>query len=292
MADFVALWDNRQSTIKKYFALLRETEANRATEIKAATDIQRVFRGYRTRQLLNYLHYCATQIRRIWLGYRARCYFVALKAKAARESKSHLFHYMASIIQKRWRGYHSRKYHQNFYARKKWIMAVIGKAEEVRKQVQLQYEHQCKQHAEKEEEEVAEAFERVTESLHHLISTKATPGVFASPFGPQFQATAFQIPIEDHIKQQFKNFQTKKQLSATRPPADPSATTAAPKRLPSLSTATPASSIPPDNTTRNNLSRAPSSDTKYGAPKGSSPGKTPVIPNAVKKNPKQRKIVG
>jgi hypothetical protein len=44
-----------------------------------------------------------------------------------------------------------------------------------------------------------------TENLHHLVSTYSTPGVFKSVLGEQFDATAFEIPLEQHIKDSFKN---------------------------------------------------------------------------------------
>jgi hypothetical protein len=55
--------------------------------------------------------------------------------------------------------------------------------------------------------------------LHHLLSTAVTPSVFKSVLGQDFEATAYEIPIEQHIKDSFKNHlvKTNTQLVTSRP---------------------------------------------------------------------------
>lgn len=57
---------------------------------------------------------------------------------------------------------------------------------------------------EREEEAAAEEFDKVTGSLHHLLSTSVRPGIFRSPYGEAYSATAFDIPVEKHIEDSFK----------------------------------------------------------------------------------------
>ena len=43
-------------------------------------------------------------------------------------------------------------------------------------------------------------FKKVTSNLHHLLSTKAQPGIYNSPYVADNPPTAMGIPVEDHLR--------------------------------------------------------------------------------------------
>jgi hypothetical protein len=43
-------------------------------------------------------------------------------------------------------------------------------------------------------------FHSVTQNLHHLVSTKVTPGIYNTPYFQDEVPTAFGVPIEDHLR--------------------------------------------------------------------------------------------
>ena len=102
------------------------------------------------------------------------------------------------------RGYYCRKYNLDYYARKRWLQQTVANAQNVRADLDQKYREFAAAKQQQDEQEAADEFEHMTENLHHLLSTKTNPSVFQSPFGPEFQATAFDIPIEQHIKDSFK----------------------------------------------------------------------------------------
>lgn len=67
---------------------------------------------------------------------------------------------------------------------------------------QLELSRQITQ--EKEKKEAAQEFHIITAGLHHLLSTAGRPGIFRSPYGEAYSAKAFDIPVEDHIRDAFK----------------------------------------------------------------------------------------
>lgn len=111
----------------------------------------------------------------------------------------------ATVVQRWFRGYHSRKHKQDYYARKKWVRHISEKAELIQQEL-ARFEEDA-YHVERAAQEAkdAEQFEAATENLHHLISTHVTPGVFKSVLGEQYDATAYEIPLEQHLKDSFRN---------------------------------------------------------------------------------------
>ena len=59
----------------------------------------------------------------------------------------------------------------------------------------------------KRKEEAARAeFNEIAKNLHHLVSTRATPGVYNSPFMPTgVKPQAFNVDIETHLRTAFKS---------------------------------------------------------------------------------------
>lgn len=59
----------------------------------------------------------------------------------------------------------------------------------------------------------------VTQSLHHLVSTRAISGVYNAPLQPSGPATAFGVPVETHIREN-----TRSLLAARRAETEPATT--------------------------------------------------------------------
>lgn len=57
MAVFSEIWDTREGFMDEYFAQLSAVEAERERENHAAVQIQRLFRGFRTRKHIKKLQY-------------------------------------------------------------------------------------------------------------------------------------------------------------------------------------------------------------------------------------------
>ena len=120
------------------------------------------------------------------------------------------FHFQAISIQRTFRGFDSRRRVHDFYARKKYIASVLEQSRRVREQLA---QHRATQEEEKRKKESSDQrveFDEITENLHHLLSTQSQPGIYNSPFIQEDLPTAFNQPIEDHIKTSFKNYISKK----------------------------------------------------------------------------------
>lgn len=76
------------------------------------------------------------------------------------------------------------------------------------------------------EEKAREEFKKVTQNLHHLLSTQSTPGVYNPPYAMDQVPTVFGVPVEEHLKRGVKDFIKTNGLHRVKP-----APYAAPSRL-------------------------------------------------------------
>lgn len=146
--------------------------------------------------------YYAREIQRIYRGHLGR-------KKVRRELDLRLLshrlaveHYAATCIQKIFRGCYSRKYVHDFYARKAYIEQVAAQGENLRKQLEQNLMDQVEKQRQMQEERDRKDFEKVTAGLHHLVSTKARPGILNPAFAsdPKDIPSAFGIPLETHLR--------------------------------------------------------------------------------------------
>ena len=113
------------------------------------------------------------------------------------------FDTMATAIQKIFRGYISRKYVMDFYERKAYINTIKQNSDKFISELRKEEERQMLEKEAMKEAKDAQKFDTLVSSLHHLLSTGTHHGIFSSPFGDEHNATAFGIPIENHIRQSF-----------------------------------------------------------------------------------------
>eukprot|EP01083_Nonionella_stella_P069102 184047_1 len=198
------LWTDRNRVTDLYFIKLKECESNRVKELNASICIQKYFRMFQLRTRFHLLNHSATQIQRIYKGYQARNYVeFEVKVQHKLQQQKLLYDRMATLIQKTFRGYISRKDKSDFYARKRYIQQLTIKSNELLQELRDQYDRNIETQKRMEELKKAEKFDQLIGNLHHLVSTKQIRGVFKSPFGREFSATAYGISVEQHIKQKF-----------------------------------------------------------------------------------------
>jgi hypothetical protein len=100
-------------------------------------------------------------------------------ARQTREKELLLLNTMATKIQKLWRGYASRKCKFDYHSRKRYIQQITVKIEETRKGLREFEERQRVLEMERRRELERERIERLAGVRHHLLGTKAIPGVMA-----------------------------------------------------------------------------------------------------------------
>ena len=115
---------------------------------------------------------------------------------------------MAIKIQKLIRGYLSRKFTQDVYARRDYIRIVDQRGDALDRAADDELERQIIRNSEETLQARAEKFEHLTSNIHHLVGTRAIPSIFQSRLGPEYDTTAFDIPMEHHIREAFQNRQT------------------------------------------------------------------------------------
>lgn len=205
MSGFIHLRLQTQDTMSKYFDLTREAQEAQDGEAKAARLIQRTWRGYNARAYMAYLDEQALHIQRTWRGFSGRKTFARAKAVEEMQIRQSYYDSMAVLIQKVFRGFLSRKTREDFHKRSAWLDETRQKSEALRKEMQSAHVEQAMVNAEKAELMQSKKFDKLAENLHHLVSTKAIPGIFNSRFGEMYQITAYDIPMDDHIRDAFRN---------------------------------------------------------------------------------------
>lgn len=146
--------------------------------------------------------YYAREIQRVYRGHAGRKLIRILLDRTFEAQRQAVRHYAADVIQRHFRGYYSRRTKHDFYARRAYILAVTAKGEALRAELESAFAAQLQSHLEKEESKHREDFDNLTRSLHHLVSTKAIPGVYNPPYATSLQdvPSAFNIPLETHLR--------------------------------------------------------------------------------------------
>ena len=199
-AHFYTVLKLRESVREELATRTLERDSKFQTERTAATSIERVHRGATVRGWKTGMIAASIQVQRVFRGYMGRKKAKAANVQRIKDSRLGFFHYQASIVQKSFRGYYSRRYYHDFFARKSYIQEVIVKSEKLRAELANHRQELLERDARSQEERAREEFSRVTENLHHLLSTKCQPGIYNSPYLQGDVPTAFNIPVEDHLR--------------------------------------------------------------------------------------------
>lgn len=204
--DFLKLRGESSARInRKFFQHQNEVENNRDEETDAIMSLQRLWRGYNARRYIAFLNKEATHIERTWRGYVGRQRAHDTRRAQVLAAETRYFDAMAVLIQKVFRGYRSRKRRQDFYARKRYVASVTMNSHQLKGHIEDNLAAEARRKEEEKQEADAAEFALLTENIHHLLSTASQPGVFQSPFGPEFASTAYGIEMESHIRDAWEN---------------------------------------------------------------------------------------
>ncbi|GBF88659.1 hypothetical protein Rsub_01558 [Raphidocelis subcapitata] len=191
-----------EAVMDEYYELCRAAEAARAEELGAAVALQAAWRGRLQRQQLRQLGRTSLTIQRFWRGHHGRLRAAAAREERDRRLRAEHFRRAATEIQRRWRGYWSRTRVHSLAARRAFLSAVAAASAAARaaaagaRDAALEAERGGRAAA------ARRAFEGALGRLHHLVSTRAAPGVFSPPF----EAAAGLLPlvegltIEEHLQ--------------------------------------------------------------------------------------------
>lgn len=197
---FHDLWKGRGSLLSKLDELLHDANDNYSEETDSATKIQRLFRGQRVRAKVALMRAACITISRTFRGHmgrkdaRARAHGKSVAEEAA------IFHFHSALVQRAFRGYYSRRYKHDYNARKAYIQSVMEKGNELREQLARHLAAQREEEARTREQKAKEEFRKVTENLHHLVSTANIPGIFNSPYMQDQLPVAMGKPVEAHLR--------------------------------------------------------------------------------------------
>eukprot|EP00752_Nemacystus_decipiens_P003180 g2943.t1 len=201
MADFYEVWLSRAAVLAKLDAMLEAREAAREQELKAATDIKRVYRGKTVRDDLSRKRTAITRITSTYRGYRGRARAQETLENTLARERMAVYHYHALAIQGAFRGYQSRKYNYNHARRKGYLQEVVDAGDAVR--AELREHEQALLEDEEAKKELADQakLQAVAQNLHHLVSTKSISGVFNSPYMRNFGRvpTIRGVEVEQHL---------------------------------------------------------------------------------------------
>jgi len=212
MAEFYNLWKSKDIVVQELEALIEDAAKNEGLERNSAQKIQQMFRGQKVRAYITTQRLAACVISRIFRGHMGRRNASKESRGKMRKERMAVFHYHALLVQKYFRGFYSRRYYHDFFARKAYIQSVVVKSNALREKLASQLEQQRREEEEKQAAENHEEFKKVTQNLHHLVSTSATPGIYKSPYMQHQIPTAFGIPIEEHLCRGVKDILRTKQM--------------------------------------------------------------------------------
>jgi len=206
MAHFLHVLDRRQEIFEDLNEQLRDRNKWIDAEVRAATMVQTKFRSGRMHHMFCIRRAMARKIQRLIRGHfaRDRC---KEKIEATEEWQDRLiFDYYAEQVQKIWRGHHSRRYVHDFWARKRYIKTVLEKGNELK----LKLKDYAAQRAAYEEAETSKRqkaeFTKVTQNLHHLLSTESIPGIYNNPYFNESKPTVAGQSVEEHLRGAIKGY--------------------------------------------------------------------------------------
>ncbi|ETO83570.1 hypothetical protein F444_02430 [Phytophthora nicotianae P1976] len=217
MALFYDVWKSRDTTLMRLQKLLDDAEAQADTERTAATHIQRLFRGQRVRAAVTAQTDAELTISRVFRGHLARQQCKRLRADVERTHRRVVLDFYAVVIQKIARGVQSRTRRLDFRKRKAYISELAAKGDTMRRMLEENLRKQQEQEKLDTEKAARKELVKITQDLHHLVSTRAVAGIFNSPTQAA-TATSFGVPVESHIRENTHRVVTSR-LANARPPS-------------------------------------------------------------------------
>ncbi|TPX37056.1 hypothetical protein SmJEL517_g00860 [Synchytrium microbalum] len=179
--SFHKIWSRAiPEIVDDYFKSMREAEEHREQERTASIAIQRIWRGHSTRLWIQNQTDCAVIIQKSYRGYKGRCRFEQRVMEYCKAKRMKTYNAAATALQRIWRGYYTRQRIFDFYARKAYLALISERVVEMRALLAereasdqaIRTQAQRKAHLAK--------MEALAGRLHHLVGTRAIPGVFST----------------------------------------------------------------------------------------------------------------
>ncbi|XP_026275341.1 spermatogenesis-associated protein 17-like isoform X2 [Frankliniella occidentalis] len=161
----------------------------------AAVRVQAAARGMAVRRAEARRHAAVTVIQRLWRGHAARKEVKAILQGDIANLLLQIYRRAATRIQATWRGYWVRKRVFCYRLYVDWQGRCLHRGRTLMQEMLHQRELLQEEDRNKAESEAEKCSQLVLRKLHHLVSTKSTPGVFNSPRNPSVKA------VEDGLRQ-------------------------------------------------------------------------------------------
>jgi len=190
----------RDELYKQFFDATQQANDARDRETRAVVRIQAAFRASVVRWRFHEVARAARMIQRCARGRFGRVAAASVLRDRARFRHMQFFHHCSTTIQKTFRAFWSRKYLHDFYARKAYLGTVVARGDRVRDFLNKKYEQEVAGKGGENEIKLKEEFQKVTSQLHHLVSTKAIPGIYNPPYCEEVPK-AFGKPVETHLRE-------------------------------------------------------------------------------------------
>lgn len=176
--DFTELWESRGSSLELLLELEKEADASRDSELSSCVSIQKIWRGHCVwARIAKHKVECG-KIQRMLRGIRCRASVEKMVEQKGVMEADAVRAYFCVLLQKSFRGAYSRKYRHDFAARKAYLESVVARGEELRREGELRRAREKEEEEARAREEREREFAKLTKNRHHLVSTKAIPGVY------------------------------------------------------------------------------------------------------------------
>ncbi|KAK5666657.1 hypothetical protein QVD99_006720 [Batrachochytrium dendrobatidis] len=177
---FSKIWRQRSTAIvDDYFQWASDADENSQQEYDAAATIQKYWRRYVCRTYFLTLSALALRIQRVFRGHLGRVKAAKIAVELSRQRRIKFYSDMVTKIQKVWRGWSSRKKQFDFYARKRYIIQITQKMDDMRELLKVKEVQQKELFESQDIIRKKEKLLQIASNRHHLIGTKAVPGVYA-----------------------------------------------------------------------------------------------------------------
>eukprot|EP00036_Acanthoecidae_sp_10tr_P010580 CAMPEP_0182926012 /NCGR_PEP_ID=MMETSP0105_2-20130417/10779_1 /TAXON_ID=81532 ORGANISM="Acanthoeca-like sp., Strain 10tr" /NCGR_SAMPLE_ID=MMETSP0105_2 /ASSEMBLY_ACC=CAM_ASM_000205 /LENGTH=356 /DNA_ID=CAMNT_0025063883 /DNA_START=290 /DNA_END=1360 /DNA_ORIENTATION=+ len=186
MAHLAALWKmERENHVEAYYAAAAAAEEGSAREWAAAVAIQKVWRGYESRQRVKHIRDCAIKMELTYQRWKSRKEARTAKIATLAARRAEAYHGAATKLQALWRGYRSRSDIFDFRSRAKYLE---GRVDDVATMTQKMADYGDEVQgalAAAEDARRRKAYDERARREHFMLSTTSRIGVYSTALGGQ-----------------------------------------------------------------------------------------------------------
>eukprot|EP01105_Mastigella_eilhardi_P007833 TRINITY_DN1954_c0_g1_i1.p1 TRINITY_DN1954_c0_g1~~TRINITY_DN1954_c0_g1_i1.p1 ORF type:complete len:284 (-),score=67.94 TRINITY_DN1954_c0_g1_i1:498-1349(-) len=203
-----------RDVLDSFFSAFQDAEEARDREWHAAIVMQSVWRMYVVKRRLRIENDAARTIQRAWKAFITRRERAIEANRHECQRRMQFFNEAATKIQKVWRGYASRKLREdalvdsdgfvyNYYARKRVLLQLALKNQEMAARLQDQHAKTLEMEEEERKKKDAEKLDKQAARMHHLLGTETTPGVFTTGFISPTRSLPLASPARSRFSSDF-----------------------------------------------------------------------------------------